>query len=320
MSRDTRPSKKKLTRLKLQALDGLRISELDGISPDVHKEVEWSLFSSSGGRISRSSSLFIETSTSDPSPLRALSTTLQSHYEQQKQPTAKQSAPLSALQTLVKTARISIIDPVLSSFPELSEDEEEEPPDPEELRRIQERAKIRELKLRRIHGDSGLYGLSGLALRKPGSDAVFVRRDLEDESGEVDISLDDQEASHASKNTSTAPSSAADLDMDINTPATSVASPPSSNSGNLLPPATATGRSRRVTKKASTSRAESLKKASTKGHHPPINEEERDESETAQLDKKGKPRPDTYKQAWSMEEQHLLERLLEEIPDGEKNR
>ncbi|TFY75533.1 hypothetical protein EWM64_g8478, partial [Hericium alpestre] len=34
----------------------------------------------------------------------------------------------------------------------------------------------------------------------------------------------------------------------------------------------------------------------------------------------GKPRPDTYKQAWSVSEQHLLERLLDEIPDGEKNR
>lgn len=33
-----------------------------------------------------------------------------------------------------------------------------------------------------------------------------------------------------------------------------------------------------------------------------------------------KPRSDTYKQSWSMDEQHLLEQLLEEIPDGEKNR
>ncbi|KAH9046628.1 hypothetical protein EDB84DRAFT_1242109, partial [Lactarius hengduanensis] len=29
---------------------------------------------------------------------------------------------------------------------------------------------------------------------------------------------------------------------------------------------------------------------------------------------------ETYKQAWSISEQHLLERLLTEIPDGEKNR
>ncbi|GLB39612.1 putative SANT SWI3, ADA2, N-CoR and TFIIIB'' DNA-binding domains containing protein [Lyophyllum shimeji] len=33
-----------------------------------------------------------------------------------------------------------------------------------------------------------------------------------------------------------------------------------------------------------------------------------------------KPKPETYKQAWSVSEQHLLEQLLEEIPDGEKNR
>ena len=36
--------------------------------------------------------------------------------------------------------------------------------------------------------------------------------------------------------------------------------------------------------------------------------------------KKEKPKSETYKQAWSDSEQHLLERLLSEIPDGEKNR
>ncbi|KZT43414.1 hypothetical protein SISSUDRAFT_978555 [Sistotremastrum suecicum HHB10207 ss-3] len=36
---------------------------------------------------------------------------------------------------------------------------------------------------------------------------------------------------------------------------------------------------------------------------------------------KGLPqRPDTYKQAWTHEEQHILERLLAEIPEGAKNR
>jgi hypothetical protein len=33
-----------------------------------------------------------------------------------------------------------------------------------------------------------------------------------------------------------------------------------------------------------------------------------------------RPKSETYKQAWSVEEQHLLERLLEEYPDGAKNR
>jgi hypothetical protein len=36
--------------------------------------------------------------------------------------------------------------------------------------------------------------------------------------------------------------------------------------------------------------------------------------------KKEKPKSETYKQAWSISEQHLLERLLTEIPEGEKNR
>jgi hypothetical protein len=36
--------------------------------------------------------------------------------------------------------------------------------------------------------------------------------------------------------------------------------------------------------------------------------------------KKEKPKSETYKQAWSISKQHLLERLLTEIPDGEKNR
>ena len=33
-----------------------------------------------------------------------------------------------------------------------------------------------------------------------------------------------------------------------------------------------------------------------------------------------KPKSETYKQVWSVSEQHLLERLLSENPDGEKNR
>lgn len=258
---------------------------------------------------------------SDPTPLKTLGTELRDEYARRRQPSTEQAAPLSALQTLVKSARVTIIDPVLSSFPELSDDEPDEPPDPEELRRIQERAKIRELKARRIHGDPGMYGLSGLALRKPGSEAVFVRRDIEDESAEVDISLEDKDQSkEVDKSTGiTTPSSALDLEMDLDTPATSVASPQSSHSGKMLSALPSTTRNRRSTAKAAASRAQTLKN-STKNRPAPIAEEKPSEPEVPQLDKKGKPRPETYKQAWSVEEQHLLERLLEEIPDGEKNR
>jgi hypothetical protein len=38
------------------------------------------------------------------------------------------------------------------------------------------------------------------------------------------------------------------------------------------------------------------------------------------LTKRRKPKPETYKLAWSLDEQHLLEQLLHDIPEGEKNR
>ena len=245
---------------------------------------------------------------------------MKERYDQQSQPSKKQTAPLSELQKLVKTARATIMDPGLTAFPELSEDEEEEPPDPEELRRIQERAKIRELKMRRVHGDSGLYGFSSLALRKPGMDSVFVRRDIEDESAEVDISLDDDGLKDVAKSINTTPTSALDNDMDVDTPPTPAASPQSNHSGKMLPPIHATGRNRRSTAKTYADRAQTAKNSKVKLAPPPPAEEKVQEPEGPPLNKKGKPRPETFNQAWSVEEQHLLERLLEEIPDGEKNR
>ena len=43
-------------------------------------------------------------------------------------------------------------------------------------------------------------------------------------------------------------------------------------------------------------------------------------TETPSSARLGKPKSETYKVAWSVSEQHLLERLLEEIPEGEKQR
>ncbi|KAH6877360.1 hypothetical protein BKA70DRAFT_1346235, partial [Coprinopsis sp. MPI-PUGE-AT-0042] len=45
-----------------------------------------------------------------------------------------------------------------------------------------------------------------------------------------------------------------------------------------------------------------------------------DEAAAATTTKKPKPKPETYKQAWSDDEQRLLEQLLDEIPEGEKFR
>lgn len=97
-----------------------------------------------------------------------------------------------------------------------------------------------------------------------------------------------------------------------------------------LPTYTKAGRQRQPTRKASaiaSSSRSSRAKAKQPALEPEENEDQEDHDDDAHqptkealVDKKGKLRPETYKQAWSISEQHLLERLLEEIPDGEKNR
>lgn len=219
---------------------------------------------------------------------------------------------MSPLQQLVRTARTRIVDPVLEAFPPLSSDEEEEPLDPEELRRIREREKIRELKRRRIHGGTRFIGMSGLGLLKADADAVFIREDLADESAEVDIDMVDQEA----RTNATTPSSSREIKMDIDTPPTSVASPsiPQESLPQMPRQEKKSGRVRRLTQKAEARAQVAQMPPSVKNTEPAV------EDDLPKVDKRGKLRSDTYKQAWSVSEQHLLERLLEEIPDGEKNR
>lgn len=276
--------------------------------PDIHKQLDWPLFS-----------------TSDPVPFKALVTQTRETYTRQHQPSKKQTGPLSPLQQMVKAARATIVDPILPILASIPppDPEDDEPLDPEELRRIQERQKIRELKMRKVHGDVGFYGFSGLALCKPGSEAVFVRRDQADESAEVDIGFGGSGGRAAGKATGkTTPSSALDLDVNSDTPATSIASPQVVQSTELP---SSPSRSRRQTAKATAGRASrptssTKKRAAPPSSPPPSSAGQNVASETPKLDKKGKPRPETYKQAWSVSEQHLLERLLEEIPEGERNR
>ena len=209
--------------------------------------------------------------------------------------------------------------------------------DPEELKKIREREKIRELKLRKINNGGG-HAILGT--RRPrASDGVFIRTDLEDESAEVDVWGGERGVEEAQKvprgKAKDLSSLEATFATDMNTPPTSsLTSPRSSEStaaaitGSEPSGSTRRRRSTRnvinipVSAKASRSRTKNVKPA------PPVEDEmdvEPDEdlapsSHDPPLDKKGKPRPETYKQAWSISEQHLLEKLLEEIPDGEKNR
>ena len=74
-----------------------------------------------------------------------------------------------------------MVDPILARFEQFSSPEpssSEEEADPEEVRRQLEREKIRYLKK-----------MAFSTLRPQGTDGVFIRRDVDDESMDVDIDL-----------------------------------------------------------------------------------------------------------------------------------
>lgn len=230
-------------------------------------------------------------------------------------PSSRQCSPLSPLQRLVKDARRIILDPVLDplDFSSDSADEEDELT-PHERRKERERAKIRELRMRRI-GEGGLT----LPINGGQEDGVFIRRDLDDESGEVDISLQDimesrTVAIRAMQDTSTEDAKQTNHPPLPTTSSTLHSAPPK-------PP-----RPRRSVTKAQPTTPLTVKINLQKKKRPPEPEpeqalEEDVESRTTKRSRgSGKPKPETFNQAWSVSEQHLLERLLEEIPDGEKNR
>ncbi len=231
---------------------------------------------------------------------------------------------------LVKKARKEIIDPVLdwvakstTTLMTDSDDEgEEQAIDPLEKKRYEEKVKIMELKKRKIKG--GGSGLSLLTTRN----VVFVRDDVEDETHDVDVgawgdNLNDRQRKQGEK-----------ADSQAQTPPPSHTGPTETRTKKVNS-AAGTDRPQKQTKHFIDDDERPRKKAkillppkrvqSTAKRKSPI---PRNATPDATIDEEGlyplvgapKPRPDTYKQAWSMDEQHLLEQLLEEIPDGEKNR
>ncbi|KAG5641374.1 hypothetical protein DXG03_005380, partial [Asterophora parasitica] len=243
----------------------------------------------------------------DPRPLQNLTLNAQQKYEQRHKPCPYQRSELSDLQKLVKKARQTIVDPVLAIFESMSEpeDEPQEKLDPEEARRQREREKLRELKKRKIQ----TWG--GLKLPSTHARGVFIRHDVEDESLEVDITLDDRPSG-----TGTPHSSA----MDVDIPATSRApySTKSWPSSHIASPKLPWSRQ---PSKVSENHAKGLP-ASTKRTVKASASTDHQSSVPAASKPRGadKPKPETYKQAWSVSEQHLLEQLLDQIPEGEKNR
>ncbi|KAF5350587.1 hypothetical protein D9756_008596 [Leucocoprinus leucothites] len=243
----------------------------------------------------------------DPAPLQKFTLDAQQSYVSRNEPHSTQKSPLSDLQKLVKTARRSIIDPVLAAFSHMSdvEDESESEIDEEEARRQREREKIRLLKQRKIR----TCGLKLPGLRIEGSSAVFVRHDVEDESMDVDISLDQDESSIPSATVTPQPPQPPQPPGPLSKPSRP-RRPPTKKKYAAEDPLP----NPRSPKKA-------RKDNPSKPPPPPPDQQQRATEPSSKQEKGiGKSKPETYKQAWSVSEQHLLEQLLEQIPEGEKYR
>ncbi|KAI5989863.1 hypothetical protein EDC04DRAFT_2815767 [Pisolithus marmoratus] len=310
----------------------------------------------------------------DPTPLRTLAIRTRLHHTQCSVPQPTQRSPLSALQRFVKDARKMIIDPVLESIcsnpptsetepisttncmdnsdslhvqtttlpASLSEDESQRPtPLVQEStsatrKRERARANIRDLKKRRLRPDL----IVGCKLGEEGSDPLLVRHDMEDESAEVDVSIDTPTATPVDGTTSVQ-GDATEMNASLVTPAEQAGCGGSSRSTSGPPVyMDAFARPSRIRKPSLKLQSQVLgeKRDLSPLLTPPpsLGKRSRDPWEIRSATRKpkleslstslelnvetNKLRPDTYKQAWSISEQHLLERLMEEIPDGERNR
>ncbi|KAI0251525.1 hypothetical protein BJV78DRAFT_1210337 [Lactifluus subvellereus] len=241
------------------------------IAAEVLDKIDWDLFKGQ-----------------DPTPLRTFAADLRAAHNARSQPSTRQQSALSSAQQLVRTARRTIIEPVLASF-ELSSDssDEEQKSAPDSVRSTREKEQLRRIHLRK----------SGLTLR---ASAVHIRRDIDDESADVDIATDGE------------PLASTPSSLITSLPSPYPAEPPTTSTSRVQSPRLSRVRRPLPTRlPAAKGKVLTLKtKQSSEPDRPP----------PAPPIAKKKPKSETYKQAWSISEQHLLERLLTEIPDGEKNR
>lgn len=211
-------------------------------------------------------------------------------------------------------------------------------------KRERARAKIRELKKRKIRTDS----VVGCKLGEEGFDGVFVRHDIEDESAEVDVNLATPRSCLSTP--LDGPLEQINDPMDIDS-AGAVAledvaqcTKPLGTRHRIVPrrdnvdrPSRTRKPSLKLQSQSMTAVPENIPSPASLPPMPPQNlgKRCRDVADISDAIRKPKTEPlstsevntdtnknrsDTYKQAWSISEQHLLERLLEEIPDGERNR
>ena len=242
---------------------------------------------------------------------------------QRNQPFPTQQKPLSELQLFVKRARKTLVDPILARFEKISSPEpssSEEEADPEEVRRQQEREKIRYLKNRKIYG-SGLSfpASSTLSLKPQGTEGVFIRRDVDDETMDVDIDLGDGLEACEEKMNGDMPSKGSSSALVTDTRVGVRIRRPTIKKAHL----DGTGNIKETKKSKSSSMIVPLGPPPDPQSSPEditLPENPPEDFKTKRKSKGPKPKPETYKQSWSVSEQNLLEQLLEEIPDGEKFR
>ncbi|KAJ3812576.1 hypothetical protein EV368DRAFT_36924, partial [Lentinula lateritia] len=277
-----------------------KLSELEDAADRAPEGIEWSLFSKH-----------------DPAPLQALA----SKSKQQPTPTATHN--LSDFHRHIREAKSKILDPIYSTW-DLSfspvietndDDEAKDKPsvDPAALKKAKEREKIKELKKHMIMPSGLTFTPAGPRNRGPGG--VFIRRDTVDESMDVDISLDTEgNFKPAEPSPSTGGSCLSPLKRITSVPPQLLPSTPlisldepSSTGESTVVPCTKTSHSKSLRIKLET-------------EPDPEDLHRKDDNHPQTLGKRSRPKSETYKQPWSTSEQQLLEALLEEIPEGEKNR
>ncbi|KAF7439822.1 hypothetical protein PC9H_000158 [Pleurotus ostreatus] len=250
----------------------------------------------------------------DPSALKALGSDARSSYANRNQPHTSQRSELSELQKLVKRAKCQILDPVVDKLTSqgcFDRDEDDEI-DMEEMKREIERERMMRLKKKKIRCGGLTISISA---RVPTD--VVVRKDLEDESGDVEISIgDDRKACDPASSLQSA------VD-DIPSISHTSSAPPFVTSSSNIVKATRVRRAPARTQEqdAGLNDTRPLKKAKLKAEpEEPLTIAPTTAANTKRSRDASRPKSETYKQAWSTSEQHLLEKLLEDIPDGEKNR
>lgn len=283
----------------------------------------------------------------DTTRLRTLHQSAQLKTADRLNPRTKSSLPPSDLQSFVRQARSTMVEPILAEVEATILDlnkfynDSDYETDEEERTRQREREKIRELmKKRRLGGglslpSSRIVTLEGSdgdkKLEADGDKDVHIRRDVEDETIEVDI---------ADARSTPMESSIPHLG-DKALPAPYIGGkrwPPLEPGYVVKAPPPDIDKPTKVKRKTNTKKSKTKRRSEDSDSEmevytydneqlygddfmdEDVTDNKKGRTTTKGKAKTSKPKPETYKQAWTDSEQNLLEQLLDQIPEGEKFR